>query len=418
VTVLGETRAALAGGLLVVVDAARLLVRHFPALLTVFLLGLGARSAILWGAVLIGRDHALLASFLLPLAPLSMVVALVVMVRIAGVALVADQHDPSWSRRLAVLTSALVPFLAVYAVTGGLEADQRQFINESYVDEGQRNATDFVARTIVDVGQLQLVLLIAFLVVRLLIDILDLEERSTVWGVVQVLVEVTWLTLFATSLTKILGDARDWVSDLVVVARVQEGWQALTSWLGPLTDPLRWVSGLFSDTLERIGPIVVTPLLWLAVGAVVVVGGLPESRRGRAVEDRFAASLSPALDRLRKRRARAKLVELATRRFEDLVDGVKVLVHAGLLPVLVFCLLMPLTRLAEWGVGEALRALLGPRDPETMVAFSAYLGILTGAVQTLLTVVLVVAALHRLLLRDVEEETAEAAAQPVTSSST
>ena len=65
-------------------DAGRLLVRHFPALLTVFLLGLACRNGVMWAAVLIGRDHAVVASLLVPLAPLAMVIALVVMLRIAG----------------------------------------------------------------------------------------------------------------------------------------------------------------------------------------------------------------------------------------------------------------------------------------------------------------------------------------------
>ncbi len=50
-TVVRETRDALLGGVLVVADAGRLLVRHFPALLTVFLLGLAGRNAVLWAAV-------------------------------------------------------------------------------------------------------------------------------------------------------------------------------------------------------------------------------------------------------------------------------------------------------------------------------------------------------------------------------
>ena len=55
-----------------------------------------------------------------------------------------------------------------------------------------------------------------FLVVRFLIDVLDLEDRHIAWGVVQVLVEVTWLTLFATYLTNLLrgrprlGRATSW----------------------------------------------------------------------------------------------------------------------------------------------------------------------------------------------------------------
>jgi hypothetical protein len=404
VPVLRETRDALTDGLLVIGDALRLLVRHLPALLTVFLLGLACRNAVLWAAVLVGRDHGVIASFLLPLAPLAMVVTLVLMLRIAGAALVTDATA---SDRLAVLTSVLIPFLTVYAVTGRLADDQGQFVNESYADErylGHGGETPLAVRTIaVTEGNLQLYLLIGFLVVRFAIDVLDLEDRHTAWGLVQVLVEVTWLTLFATFLSRKLGDLRDWVADLTVLTWVTDAWRTATGALGPLTDPVRAVSALFSDTLDHVGPIVVVPVLWLAVGAVVLVGGLPEGRRAapslpgatRGMTDR----LSGRVARLRSGRAGAKALELAGRRFEDLVDGIRVIVHAGLLPVLVFCLVLPLARLAQWGTAEAVRLAVGPRDPETMILFSRYPDILLEAAYTLTVVVIVVAAVDRLLLR-------------------
>lgn len=401
-TVLGETRDALRDGVLVVAEAARLLVRHFPALLTMFLLGLACRNAALWAAVLIGRDHAVVASFLVPLAPLSMVVTLVVMLRIAGAALIAEEEDRSLSRRLAVLTSALVPFLAVYTVTGDMRDDRLQFVNESYADEILRNALsgNLEDRSIITVGNLQLILLVVFLVIRLVIDVLDLEDRHTGWGVVQVLVEVTWLTMFATYLSSLLGEAREWWGDRVVVAEVLHAWRTFVDWLGPVADPLTWVTGLFSQTIEQVGPIVLTPMLWLAVGAVVIVGGLPESRRTR----RLDARLTPESVQLPSGRFGAKAWELATRRFGDLVDGLRVLLHGGVLPVLTFCLVLPLARLAEWGTALALRHALGPREPLTTVYFSRYLDIVTSAVHTLLVVVLVVAAIDRLLLRRSTED--------------
>lgn len=413
-TVLGETRDALIDGVLVIADAARLLVRHFPALLTVFLLGLACRNAALWAAVLIGRDHAVVASFLVPLAPLSMVVTLVVMLRIAGSALTADDETVSTSRRLALLTSALVPFLAVYTVTGDLRNDRLQFVNESYADEVLRNALsgNLEDRSIITVGNLQLILLVAFLVLRLVIDVLDLEDRHTGWGVVQVLVEVTWLTMFATYLSSLLGEARAWWGDRVVVAEVLHAWRTSVDWLGPAAEPVRWLTGLFAETVDRVGPIVLTPMLWLAVGAVVIVGGLPESQRAQQLERRFTSDLT----RVPRGRAGAKVWELATRRFADLVDGLRVLLHGGVLPALTFCLVLPLARLAEWGAALALRHALGPREPLTTVYFSRYLDIVTSAVHTLLVVVLVVAAIDRLLLRRSAE--AVDADRQVTSSST
>ncbi|MBJ7356649.1 hypothetical protein [Nocardioides sp.] len=410
-TVLRETRGALTDAVLVVADAARLLVRHLPALLTVFLLGLACRNAAMWGAVVLGRDHVVLASLLVPLAPLSMVTALVLMLRIAGGALTADpEGERSTSRRVAVLTSALIPFLTVYTLTGQLTADRDQFINESYADEWFNGdslvATGEIAdRSLATVVHWQLILIAVVLVIRFVIDVLDLEERHTAWGLVQALVEVTWLTWLATMLTSELRDVWDWVGARVVVDWLQDAWSTVTGWFGPFTDPLRAVGDLLSALVEGVGGIVVTPVAWLAVGAVVIAGGLPASRRARLeLPDRaqhLHARVAPALARWRapRSRATAKTLELLGRRFADLVDGLRILVHAGLLPVLAFCLVLPLARLAEWGAAEGLRALLGPRDPDTMIAFSRYLDIVTEAAYTVVVVAIVVAAVDRLLLR-------------------
>ena len=403
-TVLQETRAALTDGVLVVVDAGRLLVRHFPALLTVFLLGLAGRNAAMWVAVVVGRDHVVLASLLVPLAPLSMVIAFVVMLRIAGGALTGDDGSLSASRRLALLTSALVPFLTVYALTGELTNDRNQFLNESYADEQQNTvfdpSTGIADRSIATVDHLQLIMVVVFLAIRFAIDRLDLEERHTAWGLVQALVEVTWLTWLATYITRQWGSVKDWFGDLVAVGWAKDAWTAFSDWLGPVADPLRALGHLFSETFHGVGTILATPLAWLAVGAVVIVGGLPQARPEMPVSARrFRDRLTPGLTRLRSGRAGAKITELLGRRFADLADAVRVVVHAGLLPVLTFCLVLPLARLAEWGAATALRALIGPRDPDTMIYFSTYLDIVTRAAYTLAVVFIVVAAVSRLLLR-------------------
>lgn len=422
-TVLRETRSALTDTGLVVVDAGRLLVRHLPALLTVFLLGLAARNAAMWAAVLLGRDHAVLASLLVPLAPLSMVVALLVMLRIAGGSLVAAGGDGPTSGRVAVLTSALVPFLTVYTLTGQLRADRDQFVNESYADEWHHSRSlattgEIADRTLFTLTSWQIGLVAVVLVIRFVIDVLDLEERHTAWGIVQALVEVTWLTWLATILTSGFSDAKDWLGDRVVVTWAADAWRSVTGWWGPLTDPLRAAGDLLADMLDRAGAIVVTPVAWLAVGAVVIAGGLPAGRRARLElperARRLHEEVAPGLARAQRSRLGAKVLELLGRRFEDLVAGLRILSHAGFLPVLAFCLVLPLARVAEWGAALGLRTLLGPRDPDTMIAFSTYLDIVTRAAYTLVVVVVVVAAVDRLLLRRAVSEPEPVAPTDVT----
>jgi hypothetical protein len=123
---------------------------------------------------------------------------------------------------------------------------------------------------------------------------------------------------------------------------------------------------------------------------------LPEP--AQRIHERVAPGLARWLTRPR-RPGTSKALELLGRRFGDLADGLRIMVHAGVLPVLAFCLVLPLARLAEWGAALGVRALVGPRDPYTMVAAWPYLDIVSRAAYTVVVVVIVAAAVDRLLLR-------------------
>lgn len=437
VTVVRELRESVVDAALVVVDGLRLLARHWPALISIFLLGLAARNAAMWAAVVLGREHPVLASLLVPLAPLSMVIALVVMLRVAGSSArwtlpgqdvrgeTKAERRAARRERLAVLASALVPFLTVYALQGHLDADRFQFINESYADEyASGSMFDGAAiddRTLVTVTSWQLGLVVGALLMRSVIDRLDLPSRHAAWALLAALVEVTWLTWLASLLTSRWYDAGDWIRERVVFAEAGEAWREATGLLGPLTAPVRAAGDLLVGIVTGISDIVVTPVAWLAVGAVVLAGGLRDSRRARLGEhrvvlrarERVAPRLQGRLDRLEGHRwwRPERVGDLLGRRFEELIAGVRTLVHAGLVPVLTFCLVLGLAQLAEWGTAVLLRAAIGPRDPEAMLAFSPYLDAATRTVYTVVIVVLVAAAVSRLLTRRLEEEREESERQ-------
>ncbi len=434
-TVLRELRGSVLDGALVVVDALRLLARHWPALLSIFLLGLAVRNAAMWAAVLLGREHPVLASLLVPVAPLAMVISLVLMLRVAGSStLWTHARSPAPDvparvarrERLALLASALVPFLTVYALQGYLDADRDQFINESYADEFASDSLfgggGIDDRTLLTVTTWQVGLVVGALLLRGVMDRLDLARRHTAWAFLAALVEVTWLTWLAALLTSRWRDAGGWLGDRVALSAVAETWQRLTGALGPLTAPVRAVGDVLVGIVTGISDIVVTPVAWLTVGAVVLAGGLQESRRAR-IEDhrvvvrareRVGARLHQRLGHLAGHRAwrPERVTDLLGRRFEDLVAGVRTLAHAGLVPVLTFSLVLGLAQLAEWGAGLLLRALVGPRDPDTMVAFSPYLEVATRGVYTVVIVVLVAAAVSRLLTRRLHEEQEETVSRP------
>lgn len=405
----------LTGTALTVRDAARLLARHGVPLLVLFLLGLAARNAIMWGAVLLGRDHPVAASLLVPLAPLAVVIALVAMfLRLArDVGLPA----PTGLRaRFALVASSLIPFLAVYTAQGHLDDDRAQFLNESYTDTFRNLGIGSGAiddRSILTVTSWQVSLIAAALVLRYLLDRLDLPDRFTVFAVIAAVVEVTWLTWLATLGTARWNDVTDWAGDLVVVETLADGWRWLLDALGPLGALFDWLADGAGRLIGEMGAIVVVPVAWLAVAAVVLASDLRDrSWQGPQLGGPLGGQLGGRAEALRSRAAQVRLSERRReqartafgRKFEELIRAGRLIVHAGVLPVLAFCLVYPLARLAEWGAAGLIRLIAGPQDPALMLVLSPYADVVTRSALTVVAVALAAAAVDRLLIRSAQAE--------------
>jgi hypothetical protein len=130
----------------VLVGAARLLLRHWPVLVSLGLAGMAFRGAALWAAVEVSDHVNWLGHGLVILAPLGFLVAMIAMLhllrhdlpsldRVASSTAPADATTGRERRLIDVTTSMVVPFFAVYVSAGLLTQDVRHFVNEAGVDE-------------------------------------------------------------------------------------------------------------------------------------------------------------------------------------------------------------------------------------------------------------------------------------------
>lgn len=448
---------AVVDALAVLRDAARLLVAHWPVLVVLFLLGAMLRNASLWAALVTSRHEPWVATFIVPLAPLFTLVALILMLRALTPSLdhvggpagapslmeSAGVAEPGRRRgrraiartravvndRLALLAGTLVPFITVYAVQGYLIEDRNQFVNESFADEwfNQSNVFDDVAmqaRTVADESAFWIgAVVVLALVLRWLVDAFDLPKRGTGWGLFAAWLEVTWLTWLAALFSHQWRQIREWAADRVILEWIAGWWAALTGWLGPVGAAMEgarsWVWGLLGD----FDALVVVPLAWLAIGAVAYSRTLPpagkheipavekyqqrlKARAGDRWERQVKGRWSILPDWLRSWLARP--VNSVTGRFGGLARGLGTLAAAGLVPMLLFCLVFLLTRQISGLVIEGLRWVVGPQDPQVMIHFHPYLDLAANLVTTVLQVVLLAAAIDRMMMRW-DESAAEAA---------
>ncbi|AXH96999.1 hypothetical protein DV701_13510 [Ornithinimicrobium avium] len=420
---MGRTVAA---ALVVVVDGLRLLVRHWPVLVVLFLLGAAVRELVLWGSFVLSREHPVAASVTVTLAPLATLTALILMLRALLPSLRHVEGRPeTMSQRMQVVSGALIPFLALYAAQGYLRDDMRRFVNETFSEEFRQTTfltgSQMADRTIGTVDTPVLVAtVVAALVLRWLVDRLDLPRRHAVFGFLAAWLEVVWLAFAAKSIATQWSGLWGWVLDRRAVDGVVGVWERLTGALGPVGGAVSsltsWVWGVLGD----FDVLVVVPLAWLVVGAVVygsTLGDpveppevpLPErvARRVRTLEELVAAArvrqrLSLLPDWLRDWLAQP--IASFTSRFTSLGTGLRTLVRAGLVPMVTLCLVFLLARQSQLLVAWGLRAVLPSMEAELMVALAPYVDILFSGVSWVLVAVLVAAAVDRFLVLGATEK--------------
>ncbi len=382
-------------------DAARLLAGQWPTLASISLLGIIGHNGFLWFAVWLSGHQGLATAILLPLVPISSLVALVLMLRHAGrheptlAGLVEDAPGSRLQARLVLLASTLIPFLTLYVAQDRLEQDRRAFVNTAvateFITADFWNPDRDTGRGALVVGATLFGLVAVAFVLRTALDRFSLPARHLSWGMLAAYVEVLWLFLLASQVSAYKDGIRTWLEHRRLSAWALEQWQSVTAQLGPLTAPVRDLGRQAVEVVANADQTVVLPIAWLTVGAVV-----------------FGRDLVPPKGRDRSPRWRQRVPRWADRgaveatrsvadRFGALARGVRLLAVAGLLPMLLFCVAFLVAGQAGTLVDEGVRALLGPRDGEAVISWSPVLGILGQVTRDVVVVCLLAAALGRVV---------------------
>jgi hypothetical protein len=429
----------------VVADGLRLVGRHWPVLLTIFLLGASVRAGVLWGAVVVSAHHPTVAGLMLPFAPLGSLAALILMLRAVSPSLRHATFTPEPEQpghpepvrrvrrvrrtvdtQLSLLASTLVPFLAVYAAQGYLKEDAQKFVNEATYDAifARALSSDSVRapdRIAIAEGALMVAIVVVALGLRWMIDRFDLPQRHRGWAFVAAYVEVFWLFTLAKRFSGYQDQVRSWLDQRELVAWARLRWADVVDALGPVGHPVEaavaWLGGILGDA----DTIVVVPIAWLTVGAVVYGRNLTAPAHvARPMPERWAGGLTRVRSGVQRvpspvRRWGTDAVADLRGRFAGLGSGLRLLAVAGLVPMLLFCLVFFLARQAEYLGSELWRALLGPMDRDTGVAFAPHLLVVDRAVYTVLLVGLLAAAIDRIVRhRDEPDVVHPAVAEPAT----
>ena len=401
----------------VVVDAGRLLGRHWPVLLALFFAGRAARELVMVAAVRASLIHGVLGGLVFVLVPVSTLAALVLMLRVlltslsggggaAGGGDAAPAGASGAPRRLLDATaSVLVPFLAVYASYGYLKKDGREYLYRVFHDEVLDNAAlltnpgkvDVASRLPFTVGVTLASTVAIAVVLRWLLARWDGARRRAWPAVVGGYLEVAWITLVARQISLFKKAGNDWIGERRIVRWIGDTWTHVTESVrgtgGPLKVAVSWVDSLVGS----IDTVIIVPIAWLAVGAVVYGYKLtPLGAPSHALYQRAAGRLARGPRTLR--RAATELGTDIYGRFKPLVNGLRVVFHAGWRPMLVFWLAFLVAQTAPQWLWELERMIIGPRDLGAVWSpLSGPLGLVNEAVGAVLLACLLAAAVDRAL---------------------
>jgi hypothetical protein len=418
----------------VLARAAVLLARHWPALVVIWVLGWLGREEAIRLAVRASEIHAVAGVLVLALAIVSEMAALVWMLRVVRTSAPAPEPVAPppleaesvsigrWRRigrraaaSLDSTAAVLIPFLAIY-----VSQDSFRLLFSEYADRvteaansantvaifaGADSATDAGERLPWEGNVVFTVAAIAFVVRWVLRR--SRPASGSGWSVARSTlasyVEVVWLVLLVAAVNTRRKEFFSWVDRRRVVRAAGDVVGSFVDQLGALTDPIRWVWARVTTSLGALDQILLLPVATLTVAAVVYGSSIAKpppvdvsrAALGRVGRLRVARRVG---DRVAQRRARrlaeAQLVRTG-RRFQPMVDGIRLLMGAGLVPMLLFCVVFgALQTLDEW-MWHAWRWVLGPHETDTWDAASGTLGMVNDLIVGVLGIALIGAAVER-----------------------
>ncbi|AVT30712.1 hypothetical protein C6361_15895 [Plantactinospora sp. BC1] len=427
--------AALLEALAVLGTSLRLLLRHWPVLFALYFAGAAAREFVVLGAVQVSKINGVLGLLVVVLGPIATLTALVLMLRALRPSLpwlaaattepeasgATEPTDPATAepagdgghrppRRRTLLDhlgSALVPFLAVYASWGYLQEDFTDYFYQLFVDIYLSDAAIFIdpgqvaenaeRRMPLDITGTIVAVVAVAVVLRWLLGRWQERSRMGWLGIPGAYVEVIWISVVAATVAQAQDPLLQWLQERRVVGWLLDSWHGLVDRLGPLSGPVRATSEFLLNAAGSVQVAVVVPLAWLAVGAVVYGHRLTPPPPSEADLVERAARRWRALPRP-VRVVGANLGADLRERFAPMVHSLRLMVRAGLAPMLFFCLAFLLAQSAREWLWEAERLIIGGQDLESVwMPLSGRLTMLNDAVGTVLLACLLGAAVDRVL---------------------
>lgn len=373
--------------------------------------------AFLWLATVVSNWSPTVAVLVLPFAPLSTLLSFVLILRAMAPSLPAftgmietTTHRQRWVDDFSVAGQVMIPFLAVYASAGLLKQDAAVFLLDSTADEGLNTVIQDIdwGRADYAPGYAIVAFILIGLVARKVISMLGLVKRHIAWAGVAAYVEVLWIMTLANALSTEFETITQWVTSRRLVAAVIDWWQTVTAAIREWSSLVGSVLDLVGSVLGNLGAVVVVPVAWLAIGAAIYGHQLKETKLQIPGQEEVSRRIQQVPSPVG--RAVLQVSEPVVTPIASAFGAIKKIAVAGVLPMVMFCIVFLVAGAAQAGVMNLARVIVGPGSGMRQFAIEPYATMLGRGTYFVVVLALLAAAVNAVVLAQRERLAAEEAA--------
>lgn len=417
-------------------SAIQLWVAHWPALLVFALLAQAGHAFFLSSAVVATRLHAILGLLILPLAPISVLVGYIILLRVCGrsddsLALLSQPKFPkntplkdsathpdneppavlSLSALVTAVSASLLSFLALYTAQGTWRIDLLRFFNDIYDDHvatgGLLDPQKLTSRYGLDSPALMLGLVGTALALRWGIRHFKVEKRYPRVILLSGYLEAFWVISLAGILTSRIQSIREWFFERAIVVWFIDLFPSPHMWLDHLAGPNDWgnIAEIWSSLRDIALGVVIVPLATLVLAAAVYGASYKESEWSQRLSQHLSSRLSrhSRLDLITQKIGGAAQESLSTIRAT--ISAFQRLFTIGIGPVSAMMFLVAMVSLLRTPLAYLTRAVVGAQAESVWFALEPILHVLTEAIFLSLSVPVVAAC--SMIIAQVGESTTQ-----------
>jgi hypothetical protein len=304
------------------------------------------------------------------------------------------------------VVSGLLPFLIIYIAWGMIGDDLLAYGRASQDQFGAEGATDRPYS--IGIGVMSISFVVIAFALRFVLG--RFSKRLPSWvGALTAYLEAAWVLTAVIALRELLAGVPEWFASRRMFGWFVDGIAELReafAWFAVIGDALAWL-------LAAIGDVLLQPLAWLALAAIVYASALPPRKRtatGRAAEVRERASRRWRRLPRPVRTLGASLAGGFRDRWEPIATALSLIWRNGPLELGVYILAFAVvTAGAQWLYVVVYR-LLGPHEIGWWIGVSDPIVLLISAITVPLQIVIVAAAFDH-SLRKLDEQVVSADAE-------